>query len=382
MAEQSPRPSSSLPPPGPIVPGRSEGPTPSFLSRRRAPAGSVPGTLSIPSDSQPIEIRALTYSREEIHESRPESIDAVRELLAPDQITWLDVVGFGDGRMLSELGALLEIHPLAIADIVHAPQRSKFESYGDRHLIILQMGRVDEAPEIDLEQVSFVLGPSWVVTFQERSGDVLDPVRERLRHGLGLLRKNGPDFLAYALADAIVDGFFPVLEWLGEQMEDLEERVLESTDRRNLHDIHAMRRTLIQLHRILWGQRDAVSSMLRGGQSPFGEFVHVYLRDTYDHSVQLLDLVETSRELTAAILEIHLSSVNNRMNEVMKTLTVMATIFIPLTFVSSVYGMNFRHMPELEWRWAYPAFWIGIVVIAVGLIGWFYRRGWLRRDTD
>ena len=355
---------------------------PSLLARRRAPAGSVPGTLAIPADAPPVEIRAIAWSAERLEECRVDDLARVRDLLHPERVLWLDVVGLGDGRVLSELGALLGIHPLAVADVVHTPQRPKLEDYGDRHLIVLQMARGAGSLAVDLEQVTLVLGPGWVVTFQERPGDVFDPVRQRLRQGLGALRASGADYLAYALVDAIVDGFFPVLEQLGDQMDELEERVLATSDRRNLRDIHATRRLFIQLHKVLWGQRDAIGAMLRDDTSPFGSPVHVFLRDTYDHSLQLLDLVETSRDLASAILEIHLSTINNRMNEVMKTLTVMASIFIPLTFLAGVYGMNFRHMPELAWRWAYPALWLAMLGIAAALLLWFRRRGWLGRDAD
>jgi magnesium transporter len=350
--------------------------------RRRAPSGSVPGTLAIPSDALPIEMRAIRYSADRIEE-RSVDLPAIRELLEAqaDGVLWLDVVGVGDGHALSDLGELLGIHPLAVADIVHTPQRPKIERYGDRYLIVLHMvqsGQEDFG--LDIEQVSLVLGPGWVVSFQERPGDVFEPVRLRLRRGLGALRAAGADYLAYALVDAIVDGLFPVLERLGEQMEDLEERVLTTTDRSNLRDIHANRRSLIRLHKFVWGQRNTLNAMLRQTDSPFGPAMHVFLRDTYDHSIQLLDLVETSRDLAVAILEIHMSAVNNRMNEVMKTLTIMASIFIPLTFVAGVYGMNFRHMPELDWRWAYPTFWIVIVLIAALLLYMFWRRGWLDRS--
>jgi magnesium transporter len=372
----------SLPPADRVRAATPEESPPSPLTRRRAPTGSVPGTLAIPSDAPPIELRAIAYSADRFDEFRVEDPAALRDLLEEKHVLWLDVVGLGDGTVLSEIGELLGIHPLAVADVVHAPQRPKLEDYGDRHLIVLQMARSADALAVDLEQVTMVLGPTWVVTFQERPGDVFDPIRHRLRQRLGALRAAGPDYLAYALVDAIVDGFFPVLERLGDQMQELEERVLTTTDRRNLRDIHATRRLFIQLHKVLWGQRDALSAMLRDDASPFGRSVHVFLRDTYDHSVQLLDLVETSRDLAAAILEIHLSTVNNRMNEVMKTLTVMASIFIPLTFLAGVYGMNFRYMPELAWRWAYPSFWLAMLGIAALLLLWFRRRGWLSRDDD
>ena len=360
----------------------SEGVAPSLHMRRRAPAGSAPGTLSVPTDALPVEMHAIAYSPDRCDETSVQHVEEIPDLLARGQVTWIDVSGFGDGTLLSRIGELLDIHRLAVADIVHTPQRPKLEDYGDRHLIVLQMARGGGGLAIDLEQVTLVLGPSWVVTFQERPGDVFDPIRHRLREGVGMLRKSGPDYLAYALVDAIVDGFFPVLEQLGDQMQELEERVLTSTDRTNLRDIHAVRRLFIQLHRVLWGQREAISAMLREGTSPIGRSVHVFLRDTYDHSVQLLDLVETSRDLAAAILEIHLSTVNNRMNEVMKTLTVMASIFIPLSFLAGVYGMNFENMPELRWRWAYPALWVAMLGIAGMLLGWFRHRGWLTRDDD
>jgi magnesium transporter len=374
------RPAAPIASVGPIV-APPEGAS-SLLSRRRAPAGSVPGTLAIPEDSLPVEIRVTRYAPDHCEEIALADVEELQGLLAPGQVAWIDVTGFGDGTRLSRIGELLDIHPLAIADIVHTPQRPKFEQYGDRHLIVLQMGRPGAERPVDLEQVTLVLGPGWVVTFQERPGDVFDPIRDRLRRGLGALRRSGPDYLAYALVDAIVDGFFPVLEQLGEQMQDLEERVLSTRDRSNLRDIHATRRLFIQLHRVLWGQREAISALLRDGSSPIGPSVQVFLRDAYDHSVQLLDLVETSRDLAAAILEIHLSTVNNRMNEVMKTLTVMASIFIPLTFLAGVYGMNFRHMPELGLPWAYPVFWLAMLGIAAMLLVWFRRRGWLTRDDD
>jgi magnesium transporter len=355
----------------------------SFASRRHAPAGSTPETLSIPPGESPVAIRAIRYSEEGFDDVRVGDPMEIRSLLEGGRVTWLDVEGFGDGSVLSRLGEVLGIHPLAVADIVHTPQRSKFEDYGDRHLIVLQMGQSAGELRLDLEQVTLVLGPTWVLTVQERpGGDVFDPVRNRIRRGGGALRGAGPDYLAYALIDAIVDGFFPVLEELGSEMHELEEQVLARTSQEHVRDIHQMRRALIQLHRVLWSQRDAVGAMLRDDSSPFGPAVHVYLRDTYDHSVQLLDLVETARDLAVAVLEIHLSSVSIRMNQAIKTLTVMASIFIPLTFLAGVYGMNFHHMPELEWRWAYPVFWAVSLGIVAGLLRWFQRRGWLDRDSD
>ena len=372
-------PSPSLPPPGPIAIGPAEDARPSLLTRRRAAVGAAPGTLSIPPNALPVEIHTIAYTKDWIEEAPTSSPAEIGRRLGSDHVTWIDVTGFGDGSVLSELGAILGIHPLAVADIVHAPQRAKFEAFGDRHLIVLHMGRLAPDGAVDIEQLTLVLGPGWVVTFQERPGDVFDPVRERLRAGLGALRRSGPDYLAYALIDALVDGYFPVLEHVGNQLDDLEEAVLSASEANQLPEIHAARRLLIQLHRILWEQRDAIAAIYRTEDEAFGPAVHVYLRDTHDHSVQLLDLAATSRELASAILEIHLSVVSNRMNEVMKALTVMASIFIPLTFLAGIYGMNFHHMPELGWRWAYPAFWLTIVALSAALLYWFRRRGWLGR---
>lgn len=368
-----------MPAPGPIAVGPVEDAPPSLLAPRRAPPGSSPGTLAIPPDALPTTIRAIRFDGTALEDQPQVEASDVAAHLGSGQTTWLDVTGFGDGSTLSAIGEVLGIHPLAIADIVHTPQRAKFEAYGDRYLIILHMGQIEEDGSVDIEQITLVLGPDWVATFQERPGDVFEPVRERLRQNLGALREGGPDRLAYALIDAVVDGYFPILEQVGDQLEHLEDAALAATGSSSIQGIHQMRRHLIHLHRTLWGHRQAISSLLRNDEGPFGSTVRVYLRDTHDHAIHQLDLVETLRELSAAVVEIHLSSASNRMNEVMKTLTVMASIFIPLTFLAGVYGMNFRYMPELQARWAYPAFWVANIVIAGVLIVLFWRRGWIGR---
>jgi magnesium transporter len=262
---------------------------------------------------------------------------------------------------------------------VNVPQRPKAEPYGDRYLVVTRMATMLPERRVELEQLALVIGPGWVATFQEDPGDCFDPLRERIRHGLGVIRRMGADFLAYALLDAVVDGYFPVVEELGAVLEALEEEAMEEADRATLGRIHAARRLLLQLERLQWQQREALSSMLHGGEAPFSDAVRLYLRDVHDHAVQVLDVIETYRQMTVGLVEIYLSSVNNRMNEVMKTLTVVATIFIPLTFIVGVYGMNFDVMPELRWRWGYAAVWAGMIAVALGLVYWFHRRGWLER---
>ncbi len=344
------------------------------------PPGARPGTLAIPADAPPPRLHAFVYGPGRCEEHEVPDAAALAALRDEDAVTWIDVQGFGNRAAIDKIRETFDIHPLAMADVVNVPQRSKVEDYGDRHLIVTRMARLGAEGELTLEQVSFVLGPGWLLTFQERTGDVFDPVRERLRTGVGLLRQSGPDYLAYALIDALVDGYFPVAEALGEGLEGLEEEVMGRPSRATLARIHRVRRTLLALHRIQWRQRDALSMLARDESLPFRPEVRVYLRDVYDHAVQILDVIETYRELTVGLMDIYLSSVSNRMNQVMKTLTVMASIFIPLTFLAGIYGMNFENMPELRWRWGYYAVWGVMVGVGLALLAWFWRRGWLRTD--
>jgi magnesium transporter len=230
--------------------------------------------------------------------------------------------------------------------------------------------------EIETEQVSLVIGPHWVVTFQVGHRDVFDPVRDRIRSHT-LICGMGADFLAYSLLDTLIDGYFPIVESLGDTLEELEEWVVAGRIERNAGAIHAIRRQLLGFHRILWQQRDAINSLLRGESRFVSPAIRVYLRDAYDHAVQILDLVEAFREMAVSLMEVHLSSISNRLNEVMRVLTVISTIFIPLTFLVGVYGMNFDYMPELRWRWAYPALWVSMIGLGAWMFSVFRRRGWI-----
>jgi len=344
-------------------------------TRRRAPRGSSPGTLGALAGPDP-QLELIAYSRDAVEERALASCDELAHLIQDrSRVIWLDVESFGDGRVLSRIGEILGIHPLAMADVVNVPQRPKADLYGDRLLLVTQMAQI-VGGAIDLEQVSMVLGPGWVVTFQERPGDVFEPVRERIRQG-ARVRQLGADYLAYALLDAVIDAYFPVVEAIGEVVESLEEEVLERPDQSTLTRIHAARRSLVALHRMQWRQRDACGSLLRESDSPFSEPVRVYLRDAFDHAFQTVDAIETQREMAVGLMELYLSSASHRMNEAMRTLTVVATIFIPLTFLVGVYGMNFDVMPELRWRWGYAAVWGLMLATAVGLVSWFRRRGWI-----
>jgi magnesium transporter len=347
---------------------------------RTPPRGSSPGTMAPVSGPDPV-IQLIAYTPDKVEERTLGSVEEIASVVGDgSRVVWFDVSSFGDGRVIARIGEILGIHSLAMADVVNVPQRPKADVYGDRLLLVTQMARIEKGA-IDLEQVSIVLGPGWVVTFQEHPGDVFEPVRERIRQG-ARVRRMGPDYLTYALLDAVIDGYYPVIESIGTLVESLEEEVLGRPTRTTLRRIHAVRRSLVALHRIQWRQRDACGALLRDIDCPITEPVRIYLRDAYDHAFQTVDAIETQRELATTLMELYLSSASNRMNQAMRTLTVVATIFIPLTFVVGVYGMNFDYMPELRWKWGYPAVWIVMIAIAATLIAWFRKQGWIEPRDD
>jgi magnesium transporter len=344
--------------------------------RTRPPPGARPEAMAIPVDAPAPRIEWLRYTESALEEQPVTDVAELRAALGSDTIDWIHVEGFGDEEQLRSLAEIFEIHPLALADIVNVPQRAKLDRYGDQQLITLRMARSLDH-EVELQQLSLVVGPGWVLTFEERAGDVFDPVRARLRANGSRIRRSGVGFLAYALIDAVVDGFFPVMDTLSDMLEDLEEAAIGDPEPHTLARIHAVRRLLIHLERTQRQQRDALLSLTRQESGPFDESVLPYLRDVQDHAIHVLDTIESLREMTVGVMDIYLSSVSNRTNEVMRTLTVMASLFIPLTFIAGVYGMNFDHMPELHWRWGYTAAWGLMVAMASGLLAWFARRGWL-----
>lgn len=342
------------------------------------PPGAPAGALAVPAHAVETRIRLISYDSENFEERSIESAEELSELADGERgVAWVDVQGFANRDALEQIGRIFGIHPLALADVVHVPQRPKAETHEEQLLIVSQMARLNEVGEIRVEQVGLLLGPGWVLTFQESPGDVFDPIRVRIRHAAARIRRMGADFLAYALLDAVIDGYFPVVEAIGDALEELEEDVMDGPSAAALARIHAARRTLLHLYRIQWQQRDAIQTLLRDESLPFSQPVRVYLRDVHDHAFQTVDVIEAYRETTMSLMDVHLSRSSNRMNEVMKTLTVMASVFIPLTFITSVYGMNFERMPELHWPWGYPAVWCVMVVTAFGLLAWFRRREWL-----
>ena len=292
-------------------------------------------------------------------------------------VTWIDIDGVHQSDILASVGKHANLHPLVMEDIHNTYQRPKVEDYEDYLYIVLKMiSWNEETKEVQAEQMSLILGKNYVISFKEDPGDIFDPVRLRLREGKGRIRKMGADYLAYALLDQVVDNYFLLLENLGEQIEDLEEELITNPDASTLQTIHHLKRELIYLRKSVWPLREAISSLERGESPLFQPETLVYLRDVYDHTIQVIDTIETFRDMVSGMLDIYLSSVSNRMNEVMKVLTIIATIFIPLTFIAGVYGMNFVNMPELQWRWGYFLIWGIMVAVAVGMVIYFKKRGW------
>lgn len=352
--------------------------------------GVAPGTLVIDDDASPTELTLIDYNRESALRRRLRSPEEITSYITSETISWIDLQGLGNEDVLNRLGSLFQLHPLVLEDVVNVPQRPKVEYYKDQVVIITRMvmmaeDSTDDEPHFDSEQLSFVLGKNYLLTVQEElHQDCLDPVRDRIRQNVGLIRTEGADFLAYALLDAVIDAYFPVLEEYGEYIESLEDEVIFNPTRQTVQKIYRVRRELMSLRRSIWPQRNALNQLIRDSTSSdiIRPESRIYLQDCYDHVVQVLDIVETYRELTANLMDVYLSSVSNRMNEVMKTLTVISSIFIPLTFIVGVYGMNFDpaasplNMPELTAYWGYPICWAVMIVISLALSFYFWRKGW------
>lgn len=350
--------------------------------------GTVPGTLSISDDCQRPQLNLIDYSETDFVRAALASPQECVDYLGTHSVSWLSVRGLGDIKILQQLGDVFQLHPLVLEDIVNVPQRPKVERYGDQLVIITQMVTFSSAYDrFTSQQVSFVVGDRYLLTVQEKPArDYFEPIQVRIQSSDSIVRHRGPDYLAYTLLDAIVDGFFPVLEAYGKQLEQLEDEAMFRPTPKTLQNIYRLKRELSALRHLVWLQRDILASLLRMQNKFVGDDMAIYIRDCYDHAVQLLDIVQSYREACAGLMEIYLSVMSNRMNEVMKTLTVISTIFIPLTFIAGIYGMNFDtsesplNMPELDWYWGYPFIWILMLAIAAGLIYFFWKRGWFKNS--
>ena len=329
-------------------------------------------------ETEEVKISIMDYTEFGLTEQEAESIDDCFSYLDSPSITWINIDGIHKVDIIEKIGQKLHLHPLIQEDIVNPQQRPKVEDLENCVYIVFKMLQiVAEKSPVKIEQVSLVLGENYVISFQEMQGDIFDPIRNRIRNGKGRIRNMGSDYLAYSLMDAVVDNYFSILEHLGDRIEDLEETMMSDPQPEHLHEIHVLKREMIFLRKSVWPLREVISVLEREETSFIQKGTQRYFRDIYDHSIQVIDTVETYRDMLSGMHDTYLSSLSNRMNEVMKVLTIIATLFIPLPFVAGVYGMNFTFMPELEWRWAYFGV-LGIMgVIAVFMLSYFKRKKWL-----
>jgi magnesium transporter len=353
---------------------------PRFIKRQKKKAGASPGTLIHIGDQKVDETRITIIDYDEAHlqERVLDGIEEAFPLKDLPTVTWINIDGLHEIDTIEKVGQHFNIHPLVLEDIVNTSQRPKTEEFEDLIFVVLKMLHYNENSEkISSEQFSLVLGSNFLITFQEIQGDVFKTVRERIRKSKTRIRKAGCDYLAYALIDAIVDHYFVILEALGDKIEDIETQLLNNPTRDTLEIIHEMKREMIYLRKQIWPIREIINSLVKSESSLIQKQLHVYFRDVYDHTIQIIDTIESYRDILAGMLDIYLSTLSNKMNEVMKVLTIIATIFIPITFVAGIYGMNFKFMPELEWRWGYFMVW-GIVIVVVGImLGFFKKKQWL-----
>jgi magnesium transporter len=345
---------------------------------RKSP-GLAPGTL-VYTGTEREDLAFLSlfkYTESELTEVQVAEWSEVEEVIDSSNKSWLNVTGIHDIPLIESIGKLVGLHPLIMEDIVHPEQRAKFEVYDDHIYIVAKMIYQDSTGNLTSEQISIVVGKTYVISFQERPQDVFEPIRERLRSGKGLMRKMGCDYLAYALLDLIVDHYFIALEEVGTRLETFEEVVLEHPSKQTMSAIREQKKALIAYRRDIWPLREVISGLTRDDSGLIQKKTVTYLRDVYDHTIQVIDIVESYRDLLSGLTDLYLSALSHRMNEVMQVLTIIGSIFIPITFIAGVYGMNFQVMPELSWKYGYFASLGLMLATALGLVFFFKRKKWL-----
>jgi magnesium transporter len=353
---------------------------PRLFGRHGAGAGAPPGTLVYDREkrTEEVSIRVMDYGPGACNVRTPKRIDDTFPLRDSESVSWIDIEGLHDTEMLARFGEHFGLHPLVLEDILNTHQRPKIEEYDDYFYLVARMLVPGNSEELfRAEQVSFILGKRYVATFQEIPGDVFDPVRKRVEQGRGKSRRLGPDYLLYSLLDAMVDNYFEVLQSIAERIEAAEHIITTQPKNYDLDEVHRLRRELVYLRRYTWPLRDVVAEMSRSDSSLISDDTRVYLRDLHDHVVQVIETIENFRDVLASLQDVYLSTLSHRTNEVIRVLTIISTIFVPLTFLAGVYGMNFHHFPELTWKYGYLAFWAFSVTVVILLLGFLRRRGWL-----
>lgn len=349
--------------------------------RRASKKGLPPGTIIHTGEAKarPVKITVIDYDEKELQERVVGKAEQCFVFKGKKTTTWINVDGVHDTEAIAKLGECFGIHPLVLEDIANTDQRPKFEDYGKYIYVVLRMFYPDSsnAGAVKSEQVSVILGKGFVISFQEEEGDVFDPVRERIRKNKGAIRKSGPDYLLYSLLDAIVDNYFVVLEKVGEQVETIELGLASNPTEKMLRNIHSLKRETIYLRKAVWPLREVINGLIRSGSKLIQKQTATYLRDVYDHTIHVIDTVETYRDILSGMVDLYLSSVSNRLNEIMKVLTIIATIFIPLTFITGLYGMNFEFMPELVHPYGYPAALFLMFLVALVMFLYFRKKKWI-----
>jgi len=348
--------------------------------KRSKKAGLPPGTLVHigKKKTEKVKITVIDYDEKNFWEKDVKTVEECFPFKDKPTVTWINIDGIHDVEIIEKIGKHFGVHPLLLEDIMNSEQRPKMEDFEEYIFIVLKMLRYDEKQdEIKSEQVSLILGSNFIVSFQEMEGDVFNLVRERIRNEKGRIRKMKADYLAYTLIDAVIDNYFIILEKTGEKIEDMEDELVTNPTPGTLQTIHNLKREMIFLRKSVWPLREVINGMQKAESPLIKESTGIYLRDVYDHTIQVIDTIETFRDMISGMLDIYLSSISNKMNEVMKVLTIIATIFIPLTFVAGLYGMNFKYMPELEWHFGYFAILLLMIIIGISMIFYFRRKKWL-----
>lgn len=349
--------------------------------RRSRKTGLPPGSLIHIGEqlTEKIKISVRNYDESSLQEIDIKTISECHQCVNRPPVTWVQIRGIHEVHVLEELGVLFGLHPLTLEDILNTDQRPKFEDYGNYIFIVLKTfhDNQNQKSEITPEQISIIVGPTFVLSFQERDTDIFKPVIDRIRSGKGRLRKSGADYLAYSLIDTVVDNYFSLLEKLGDKIDRVEESLVKNPSTENLQAIQHLKREMIFLRKSVWPLRETIGGLERTESKLIQKSTVIFLKDVYDHTIQVIDTIETFRDMLSSMLDIYLSSISNRMNEIIKVLTIIATIFMPLTFMAGVYGMNFKYMPELEWQWGYFAVLACMTAVALAMLAYFKKKKWL-----
>ncbi|HUX56396.1 MAG TPA: magnesium/cobalt transporter CorA [Bacteroidales bacterium] len=352
----------------------------SRLIPKTAKPPSIPGMIKYYGKERedPVTIHIIDYNETDFSEKDLGNIAESLPFKESPSVTWLNITGVHDEKVIHEIGEIFKIHPLVLEDIANTTHRPKVEEYDNYLFVIIKMAYYkEETGEVIIEQVSLIIGRNYVISLQEKEGDILDGLRERIRNNKGKIRKQGSDYLMYGIMDVVVDNYFLVLEHIGEDIEEMEEQLMKSATQQLLNRIYTLKQELVYVRKSIWPMREVINTIQRTEYNLVKKDTFVYFRDVYDHTIQVVETVETFRDMSSGMLDLYLSTVSNKMNEVMKVLTIFAAIFIPLTFLAGVYGMNFEFMPELKWKFGYPFWWAFTIIVTIGMLIYFKKKKWL-----